>query len=597
MLKMHKEEIIATAAFLFLVILTGLFYFNDYSNITGAATTDTGKRNLVFGTYSIKPSFKANVNYDLEDYAKIKELTGSIIECNKLSGDILSCISQAQIKDNSFDWALGCDKGAEKALYDFAEFYQNCIDSNDLNCICTKNLEIPKEKIQEYELNSQYDMALKEDALNKKIEIRMTKPVDLSYLIDTKGTTGWFPSKYLLGYTNDYRLHGLNLIFTDELAGDTYGLGPTKDITIYRYQKDGLKFADFVRQDGDNLVYPKSTRSIKKPEGLHECKIKNKNTYKFCVAKKDSKIMAYDKSDNTIKQRHIVYQFAITIPSLPPKPIENLEVKDALKAENSVILIWNNSQETDINSYSIYYSTNDFINKKIEDIKKDEHIKKISVTNEKPENIDDINLEKCEPLTFPCRYLLYNKPIEKNKLYYWNSKNKFIYILADTEDEKEYNFAITAVNEEAEIDNDKEKAGNIYVLTLGKNYKKFTPVDDLAPSKVEGLINLPDIKTKLIWNKPLKNVDGTDSRDVTSFNIYYIQSTSELIPQLEIGHKIKQITAKDAKCDLLSLICEFDIENILSLEKGKIYKFSITALDEKLNELKTPSDKVSMIIS
>ena len=44
----------------------GLFYFNDYNNITGAVVAEEQPK--FYGTYSIKPSFKVSVDYDLEEY-------------------------------------------------------------------------------------------------------------------------------------------------------------------------------------------------------------------------------------------------------------------------------------------------------------------------------------------------------------------------------------------------------------------------------------------------------------------------------------------------------------------------------------------------
>ncbi len=225
-------------------------------------------------------------------------------------------------------------------------------------------------------------------------------------------------------------------------------------------------------------------------------------------------------------------------------------------------------------------------------------LKKISVPSEGFKEIENINLEKCTNLDAPCKYEIYNNILEKEKLYYWKNKDKLIYVVNNIEDDVQYNFAVTGANEQGEISNDKSSEGNAYVLRLDKNYYKSASIDDLAPGRVAELKSqILEGKAKIMWNKPLKNIDGTNNNDIAGFNVYYKKSTSDILPQLEIGYGTKQIAAKDAKCDIIgSLACEFDIENIIGLEKWQNYNFAVTAFDEKSNEYKYESDKVSIII-
>jgi len=278
------------------------------------------KKNLLTGAYSIKPSFNINANYDFDDYLELKEISGTIVQCLK-DNDVSICLNIAKGIDDKFDWSLGCDKGVEKIIYDFAEFYQDCLDSEDTNCLCKKDLELSEEQISNFGLAGfEYELALKEDPLNKKIKIEVKKPeAGLTYNADTKDTGGWFPWKYLISYTKD-GLHDLNMIFINQITGEDYeykdirGLGPTKGITIYKHEKEGRKYADFVKESGDGIEYPVPERNIKKPEGLHECKLKPKSAYRFCATAKNYKLTAYDASDNEIRERSLVYKFAVALP-------------------------------------------------------------------------------------------------------------------------------------------------------------------------------------------------------------------------------------------------------------------------------------------
>lgn len=271
------------------------------------------KKNFVTGAYYIKPSFNINVDYDFDDYLELKEISSTIAQCLK-DNNIGICLNIAKGIDDKFDWSLGCDKGAEKILYDFAEFYQECMDSEDTNCLCKKNLELSEEQINDLGLaGNVYELNLKEDALNKKIRLKV-KDMDLHYDVGFKDDGGLFPEKYILTYTQDGQF-GLNMIFINDITTKELGsLGPLKEITIYRNERDGRKYADFVKEGSDEIEYPVSERNTKKPEGLHECKLKPKSIYKFCVTKKDFKLTAYDIADNKVKERNLVYRFAIALP-------------------------------------------------------------------------------------------------------------------------------------------------------------------------------------------------------------------------------------------------------------------------------------------
>ena len=210
------------------ILLIGIIFYTNQNPITGFAVQEKeNKESNIIGAYSVMPSFRAKIDYDLNDYNKINELLNTIISCYESSGDIGSCLEQVQNQDETFEWILGCDRGAEKILYDFAEFYQDCANSDDTNCVCRKNLDVPKRDIQEYGIDNNYKMTLNEDRLNKKIEIKMAEPdTGISYSINSNSLAGWFPKSIDLGYSKD-KLSDLVMIFREEITGqsDPYSLG------------------------------------------------------------------------------------------------------------------------------------------------------------------------------------------------------------------------------------------------------------------------------------------------------------------------------------------------------------------------------------
>ena len=296
------------------VILISLIVYTDTTQITGAVTQEQKKESNILGTYSIMPSFKAKIDYDLNDYNKINEQFNFILSCTQ-NKDIKSCIDDINY-DNGFMWELGCDKGAEKILYDFAEFLQDCFDSDDNNCLCKKDMNISKENIQKFELTDK-KFKISQAVQSQKIEILMSEPkVDISYTIKLNGNYVWYPNPLIIDYTKDKVV--LNMIFKDEIDktieyNDAFP--NKKDITLYKSEINNLNTIDFVDIESDELIYPNyPNRKRIKSVNLHPCQLKPKNMYKFCVTKKDYKIVAYDKIDRQVKERPLTIKFAAYIP-------------------------------------------------------------------------------------------------------------------------------------------------------------------------------------------------------------------------------------------------------------------------------------------
>lgn len=303
------------------IILVGLVVYIDKGTITGAVTHEQKKETNIVGTYSIMPSFKAKIDYDLNDYVKIKDSFNAISICAQ-SINIEQCVANAN--NNEFTWELGCDKGAEKVLYDFAEFFQDCIDSEDNNCLCRKNLGLPIEKVQEYGLlNTGYALALEEEPSAKKLKISVS---ELSQTIGFKENLGWVPKTYALSY-DGLGLPGLTMVFVNvlkdnkpfELKYEAFGR-PLKELILYRSTKNSVNLIDFVRQENDNLKYPNDQFALDaniQPIDINKipnCKIKPKNMYRFCVTKRDYGIFAYDSLDGQVKQRPLTIKFAASVP-------------------------------------------------------------------------------------------------------------------------------------------------------------------------------------------------------------------------------------------------------------------------------------------
>ena len=80
------------------LLLIGLIFYVDLTpSITGFATADDKESNIL-GVYSIKPSFRAKVDYSLSEYEqKQNELLEILNECAKLP-NLEDCINKKKIE-------------------------------------------------------------------------------------------------------------------------------------------------------------------------------------------------------------------------------------------------------------------------------------------------------------------------------------------------------------------------------------------------------------------------------------------------------------------------------------------------------------------
>ena len=310
-----------------IILVSLVFYVDKSPAIIGAVTHEPKKESNILGTYSVNPSFKTKIEYSLNDYNKIKESLDFIIKCSEEGKDIKTCIDEVNIKDTSLKWELGCEKGAEKVLYDFAEFLQDCFDSDDTNCLCRKDMRPSDNELKKYELsNKRFKIELIQDKDFKKITIKMKEPdIGLSYdvKISSKSKSTWYPTTIDLAYVeNKIVLIFQNVIGDILMKQDTYyyALPPDKkEIIIYKNMANNIDSVDFVKEENDNVKYPNDkiiTDSNNNPieiNNVPNCQIKPKNIYKFCVTQNKYKFMVYDKLDNQVKERPLTIKFAAYI--------------------------------------------------------------------------------------------------------------------------------------------------------------------------------------------------------------------------------------------------------------------------------------------
>ena len=578
---MERKDLVLLLLIPILLIAT-LSYFQN-PTITGYATAKDEESNYI-GAYYIMPSFRTKIDYNYDDYKDINQkLKTAMQECNKRK-DIDVCIRG---KTDKFAWS--CETNDEIVLYDFIDKLKDCKSLKEEKAVCKFALderksinEAKNERNFEIRFTDWYPPRIKAEFIEDKKVIK-TEYVELGglYITGFNDRDEENPEKLKQITIKINYKDGKPTILEAYASSDKSSKIDISRIFLLYKTKDFVKFIDLAEEK--SFLAPDPEKKIGLPETVELPKVRG---LKFCV-KSGKYFNLYDADENSVKQKEVVYKFAITFPKSPPKQA-SFEALDAKYAENSIILEWSRSIEPGLKSYIIYYSQKDFLNTKIDDINKDKEIKKLNAQINNPTKIDNIDLSNCnfDPVGEPCKYSGYNKALEAGKLYF-TSENKFIYLISNVEDNVEYNFAVAAVNDESDtIDNDKSLEGNTNIFNLNKNYKKLASVDDLAPDKVLNLkYKIQSGKVKFTWDKPLKNLDGSKAVDVKGFSVYYDSST------LNFDESKLKITALDAKCEGIDVNCEY----LLELKKGT-YNFAVIAFDENSNQFTKNADIITVIV-
>lgn len=506
-----------------IILISLVVYVDKNPAITGAVVSPQEESNII-GAYSIMPSFKAKIDYNQEnDYKDIKGELDNIIDNCKNKHDIEQCLKEAKP-----DWNCMLTKDAASDLLSgFIDQYKECMNLKEEGVVCKFTLEENKDINKDKEQRN-FEIILSKGYGKVKAELKGTNLIVATGDLDTENLfyTG-YDNKDSQGTEVDSAVIKIIYAAGNPFVEAAYATTSQSakiflsNLLVFYKTKDEVKFIDSNEEDSFGIS---KIVTLPRTKGV-----------KFCAkSPRGKKVYAYDKSDNTMALRDIIYKFAVTFPIPIPKPVENLEVIDTPKSENSVILKWDKSEESNIKSYSIYYSKKDFLSAKTDDIKKDSSIYKKSALNN-PIEIGDIDLGNCiiNPVGTPCKYDIYGKALEKDKLYH--SKGKLIYLLLDPlklKDGEEYNFAVTGANEIGEeLDNDKSAQNNEYILDEKKNYRKAAPIDDLPPSSENSVVlrlqqNYDSASKKVTFNfaeLPKSNADGSAIKDFKNYRVYYVK--------------------------------------------------------------------------
>ena len=538
---MKKDTLIA--AVVPLILIAGILYSGYTNGATGFVAAEPTK---AFGTYYLDPSFKIKFDYEMESEYEdtIAKAKNAIGQC-KAQKKIGECLKQ-YAKSEGFE----CDRNdLEGIFYGILSKYEECLNLKEDEAVCrlSPSREMPQEKFRKnYEilarsLIDEVSFELK-DSGNDIMEDAVSSPGIYYTDFDRKETKASSVS-IKLDYNGEPKIESIT-------ASDGKALS-----SIILYKKGNKAY--FIEKSVEN--------NFLLQKGIKKANLPRKNAAKFCI-RSGKQASALESMDNEVKNRNIVYRFAVKYPELDvPPPVTNFDAADKLKAEGSAILTWGKAKWEDgsdaINSdhYNVYCSESEF---------KSNDNKEIDFENAASIKVfSDINPEQWKVTISKCG----SKNIEDGRMHY---------------------FAITSATEEAES-----------IATISKS---VAPADDLAPGIMRfALVNGKGARVdstdgsafiemsgsiNAVPRAPEYNEDKDNSRQGTRIK------DEEKLEYLLHYSKTKVAGSMDVceqkKCRIIGLNqpTSFSINDDIENEKfaeGGIYYFTLVARDEQKNAIKS----------
>ncbi len=620
---MNNKEIMSITVFLLLVISLGILYFNE-PGITGFAAKTTQEDNKVYGIYSILPSFKAEIDYDLSEYDILKEKVQYMYDKCSEESALEKCLNRSMESYNKvepydignlhpFQWGFDCRSDEERFFYDFVENYNLCLTSGIKQGIC--------------------EFKLSKGPPDKNINIIITKTYDkLTINIEDTEITETFPTldtdnKIIIVEGRDnqnnpiktkHETLKLEFEFDDEGNIDDANFNPSgwtlwsdfRDNIVWLYKND--KELYFIDPEKKQSLLNFYLDQSKKEEERQRYKTfrQQKNTYKLCAKSKKYQFYIYNSKTKKLDLRPVEYRFALKFKEIPPPPVNGINVADKLKDENSLLVSWEESPAENVEKYVLFFSEKDFSDQEIlagvniKEPDSGDFLDKVELFVRNKVPIEDIDLTACkfdsQEKGKPCKYKDFGNPLIKGKLYFVKGSKEYLYALKSTEidDNKELFLSVVAVDYNGNFISNKYESQRITI-------KKGKSKDDLSPGLVLGLEGSSYIKGNidLSWPRKIKNKDGSEAKDVSFFNIYYLDSVDykalygeeadeEIISRSKLVGPVK-VSLSSANClSESATICSYT----LRLAPNTEFLIGVSAVDDEGNEIDEVSAKKFSII-
>src|SRR3989344_6334356 len=123
-----------------LILISLVFYIVKSPAITGAIAIEQKEESNILGTYSIMPSFKAKIDYNLkEEYRELNKKINQMLDECKNAENTEQCFKDYSDK---FSWnCLELKDEAVDILYDFVDKFNECLNLKEDGAVCRFSLD------------------------------------------------------------------------------------------------------------------------------------------------------------------------------------------------------------------------------------------------------------------------------------------------------------------------------------------------------------------------------------------------------------------------------------------------------------------------
>jgi hypothetical protein len=273
------------------------------------------------GVYSIKPNFKADIDYDINEYERIVEEATTLMDICRIDPlPAEQCVDKVMESVDEFErWSTDCFTGDKRFFYDFVDKYRNCLESEEKDKICEFPLDDGiKDKNYQIRLNQiRLDQTAGERDDKTRIDIVKDSVILLKEEIDAKGP--FLTTDIKEGIPDKVPLRGIILTIRygeEGIPSISALVNVNRDDTDF--EKEQLSFdignnqLSFYKYEDSSLALIEEP-SYSSFKATKETFSPIKRIFNFCV-KSEKEFMTYDDDEETTKRRNAEYRFALYFP-------------------------------------------------------------------------------------------------------------------------------------------------------------------------------------------------------------------------------------------------------------------------------------------
>lgn len=315
-----SREVVVTCGLFLVILVVGTIAFDLYTRpdnsivITGAAVAETtGQKsnasNSITGgvigisgavTYEDEPSYKETLDPQIgvysispslsfvDEYGLVDEYTSLQQDIRNFASDVEDCRTNDDL-DNCFDkvlpeynnWMLDCETSEEAVFYDFTEMFNQCLASEDADCLCINKFSYsPNYDYGEYYI----------DVVQDGFDVAFS-------LVDTDVST---------------TIHNMEFQIEDENKNyDEYTISVDKSMILGSFLYLDPSSTVYLHKKDENIISVESQTSFSTYEYTRDyCAIQETGLYKLCV-QSDTFVQVYDDIEDKVIEQPVVYTFAL----------------------------------------------------------------------------------------------------------------------------------------------------------------------------------------------------------------------------------------------------------------------------------------------